>query len=114
MGEVEGQVRNERLDAEREARRRAALAQVRQYPDTVLRMEARDVEEVDDSVRTLVERMTRLMQEARGVGLAATQVGILRRVLVYQAGEDGPVRALVNPVLASSSDARVTEDEGCL
>jgi peptide deformylase len=114
VGEVEGQVRTETLDAEREARRRAALAQVRQYPDAVLRLRAREVDDFDESLASLVERMTRLMQEARGVGLAATQVGILRRVLVYQAGEDGPVRALVNPVLASSSDARVTEDEGCL
>jgi peptide deformylase len=114
VGEVEGQVRNEQLDAEREARRRAALAQVRQYPDAILRMKAREVEEFDESLASLVERMTRLMQEARGVGLAATQVGILRRVLVYQPGEDDPVRALVNPVLVSSSDERVTEDEGCL
>jgi peptide deformylase len=114
MGEVEGQVRNERLDAEREARRRAALAQVRQYPDTVLRMEARDVEEVDDSVRTLVERMTRLMQEALGVGLAATQVGILRRVLVYQTEEEEPPHALVNPRITASSEEQAVEDEGCL
>src|SRR5919109_772305 len=114
MGEVEGQVRNEKLDAELEARRRAALAQIRQYPDVALRMQARAVEDFDETLTALVERMTRLMQEARGVGLAATQVGIVRRVLVYQPGEDEPVRALVNPVLASSSDARVTEDEGCL
>jgi peptide deformylase len=114
VGEVEGQVRNEKLDAEREARRRAALAQIRQYPDSVLRMEAREVEDFDESLGTLVERMTGLMQEARGVGLAATQVGILRRVLVYQAGEEEPVRALVNPRVTSTSDERVTEDEGCL
>jgi peptide deformylase len=114
VGEVEGQVRNERLDAEREARRRAALAQVRQYPDPVLRMAARDVAEFDESVPPLVERMTRLMQEARGVGLAATQVGIVRRVLVYQPEEEEPVRALVNPNLASASEESAVEDEGCL
>jgi peptide deformylase len=114
MGEVEGQVRNEKLDAELEARRRAALAQIRQYPDVALRMQARTVEEFDETLASLVDRMTRLMEEARGVGLAATQIGIVRRVLVYQPGEDEPVRALVNPVLVSSSDERVTEDEGCL
>ena len=88
MGEVEGQVRSEELDAEREARRRLALAQVRQYPDPVLRMKANDVEEIDESVSGLVERMKGLMSEARGVGLAAPQLGVLRRVLVYQAGEE--------------------------
>ena len=61
-----------------------ALAQVRQYPDPVLRMEAREVEEFDDALAALVERMGRLMEEARGVGLAAPQIGILQRVLVYQ------------------------------
>jgi peptide deformylase len=114
VGEVEGQVRSEQLDAEREARRRAALLQVRQYPDTALRMPANDVELPDDALASLVERMTNLMQEARGVGLAAPQVGVLRRVLVYQTSEEEPVAALVNPRVTHSSEERVTEDEGCL
>jgi peptide deformylase len=114
MSEVEGEVRSEQLDAEREARRRAALAQVRQYPDPVLRMQAREVEAFDESVAALVERMSRLMEEARGVGLAAPQLGILRRILVYQAAEEAPVSALVNPRLVSSTDERTVEEEGCL
>jgi peptide deformylase len=114
MGEVEGQVRNEELDAEQEARRRAALALVRQYPDPVLRMQAREVEDLDESVAELVERMTRLMEEARGVGLAAPQVGVLRRVLVYRTGEEGSPVALVNPRLVSTSDELEAGDEGCL
>jgi peptide deformylase len=115
MGEVEGQVRkDEELGAEREARRRLALAQIRQYPDPALRMEAKEVEDFDESVKALVERMGRLMAEARGVGLAATQVGILRRVLVYQAGEEDPLVALVNPRIASSSEETAVEEEGCL
>jgi peptide deformylase len=114
VGEVEGQVRSEQLDAEREARRRAALLQVRQYPDTALRLRANDVELPDDALASLVERMTNLMQEARGVGLAAPQVGVLRRVLVYQTAEEEPVTALVNPRVTGSSEERVTEDEGCL
>ena len=114
MGEVEGQVRSEQLDAEREARRRTALAQIRQYPDPVLRMRANEVEELDDSVASLVERMTALMQEARGVGLAAPQVGVLRRVLVYQLSDEDPVVALVNPKLVSTSDERESAEEGCL
>ena len=114
MGEVEGQVRTEELDAEREARRRAALAQIRQYPDPALRLPANEVEDVGDAVTELVERMTRLMQEARGVGLAAPQVGVLRRVLVYQTSDEDPVVALVNPRVTSSSDEEETADEGCL
>jgi peptide deformylase len=114
VGEVEGQVRSEQLDAEREARRRAALAQIRQYPDPALRLRANEVDELDDSVSALVERMTTLMQEARGVGLAAPQVGVLRRVLVYQTSDDDPVVALINPRLAGSSEERETLDEGCL
>ena len=114
MGEVEGQIRSEELDAEREARRRAALALVRQYPDPVLRMKAKDVGEFDESVTDLVERMTALMDEARGVGLAAPQVGVLRRVLVYRTAEEEPVVALVNPRVVSAGDEVETADEGCL
>jgi peptide deformylase len=114
MGEVEGQIRSEELDAEREARRRAALALVRQYPDPVLRMKAHDVAEFDDSVSDLVERMTMLMDEARGVGLAAPQLGVLRRVLVYRTDEDEPVTALVNPRIVSSGEESHTAEEGCL
>ena len=114
MGEVEGQVRSEELDAERDARRRAALAQIRQYPDPALRMQALEVDEADEAVADLVERMTRLMQEARGLGLAAPQVGVLRRVLVYQTDDEEPVVALVNPRLTGSSEERESVDEGCL
>ncbi|HEX2506546.1 MAG TPA: peptide deformylase [Gaiellaceae bacterium] len=114
MGEIEGQIRDEELDAEREARRQFALAQVRQYPDPVLRMKANEVTEFDDALRALAERMGNLMVEARGVGLAAPQIGVLQRVLVYQADEDEPVRALVNPRLVESSETLVTGDEGCL
>ena len=114
MGQVEGEIRDEELDAEREARRQVALAQVRQYPDPVLRMQANDVDEFDESLARLVERMGALMQDARGVGLAATQVGILQRVFVYQPAEDEPVRALVNPRVVVTGDERETADEGCL
>jgi peptide deformylase len=114
MAQVEGQIRSEELDAEREARRRVALTLVRQYPDPVLRMKAKEVDEFDDSVTGLVERMTALMEEARGVGLAAPQVGILRRVLVYRASDEEPPVALVNPRLVSASEEVEASDEGCL
>jgi peptide deformylase len=114
VGEVEGQVRSEQLDAEREARRRAALAQIRQYPDPALRMRANELDDADEAVAELVERMTKLMQEARGVGLAAPQVGVLRRILVYQTSDEDPVTALVNPRVTGSSEEQETLDEGCL
>jgi peptide deformylase len=114
MGEVEGQIRSEELDAEREARRRAALSLVRQYPDPVLRMKANEVADFDESVTGLVERMTLLMEEARGVGLAAPQLGVLRRILVYRTAEEEPVVALVNPRVVSTGDEVEAADEGCL
>jgi peptide deformylase len=114
MGEVEGQIRSEELDAEREARRRAALSLVRQYPDPVLRMKANEVGDFDESVTGLVERMTLLMDEARGVGLAAPQLGVLRRILVYRKADEGPVVALVNPRVVSTGEEVEAADEGCL
>jgi peptide deformylase len=114
MGEVEGQIRSEELDAEREARRQAALALVRQYPDPVLRMKANEVADFDESVTSLVERMTMLMDEARGVGLAAPQLGVLRRVLVYRTGEEEPVVALVNPRVVTTGEEAEISEEGCL
>lgn len=99
-------------ELELEARRMLALARIRQYGNPVLRMKAREIEDVDDDVRRLAERMTALMHEAQGVGLAATQVGVLRRIFVFSdAGED---RVLVNPVLTKRSDQLEMDDEGCL
>jgi peptide deformylase len=108
-----GQVKTEELDPEAEARRRLALAQIRQYPDPVLRMQAREVEAFDDDLRRLVERMTRLMSEANGVGLAATQVGVLRRVFVFRPRDEEVTRVLVNPRVAERTGTEV-DDEGCL
>ncbi|HET6943989.1 MAG TPA: peptide deformylase [Gaiellaceae bacterium] len=110
---IEGQIRDEKLDPEREARRRLALAQIRQWPDAALRMQARPVEEFDDDLRSLVERMKLLMRDANGIGLAATQVGILRRVFVFQPEED-EVIAVVNPEIVERSDETDVADEGCL
>ena len=111
--DVEGQVRTEELDPEREARRQLALAQIRQYPDPVLRMAAQPVEEFDADLQRLVTRMRDLMQEANGVGLAATQVGVLRRVFVFSPEED-KVLALVNPEMPRRGDETDVDDEGCL
>jgi peptide deformylase len=115
MAEEHGQViEDEQLDPEREARRRLALAQIRQYGDPVLRMRATEVESFDDDLRRLVERMVGLMQDARGVGLAGTQVGTVQRLFVFQATEEDEPRPVVNPVLVKASEVKVTETEGCL
>jgi len=97
---------------EREARRLIALSRIRQYGDSVLRMKAREVETFDDDVERLVERMTQLMHEANGVGLAATQVGVLRRLFVFT--DDGEDRVLVNPVITKTSKETEIDEEGCL
>jgi peptide deformylase len=114
--QVKGQVREEReeRDPEREARRRTALAQIRQFGDPALRMQANEVGDFDEDLARLVERMKGLMTEAQGVGLAATQVGILRRVAVVQPYADEEAVVLVNPRLVDTSEELATDDEGCL
>jgi len=101
-------------DPEAIARRRFALAQIRQYPDPVLRLKAHDVEDFDDDLQRLVERMGELMHDAGGAGLAATQVGILRRLFIFRpVGADAPI-AVANASITSRSDEIEVDDEGCL
>ena len=114
VSDEHGQIRDEELDAEREARRRLALAQIRQWPDPVLKMRAGEVEVFDDDLRRLTERMALLMEDANGVGLAATQAGVVRRVLVFRREEQEDVVAAVNPRIVDPSEERETDDEGCL
>ena len=97
---------------ERQARRLLALSRIRQYGDPVLRMRAREVEAFDDDLRKLAERMTVLMHEAQGVGLAATQVGVVRRLFVFS--DEGEDRVLANPVITRRSRETETDEEGCL
>ena len=102
------------LDPETAARRRAALAHVRKYGDPVLRSKARPVDKFDDDLRAEIARMGVLMHDAYGIGLAATQVGILHRVLVYRVEQDSPVNALVNPEIEWTSKDKEWSEEGCL
>jgi peptide deformylase len=97
----------------RERVRRNALAQIRQYPDVALRMKAKDVTEFDDYLMQLVERMITLMVDAQGVGLAATQVGVLQRVFVFELEGEG-TKAVVNPRITEASTETEIEEEGCL
>jgi peptide deformylase len=102
------------LDPEVAARRDAALNHVRKFGDPVLKTRARAVERFDDALRAEAQRMGELMNDALGVGLAATQVGMLNRLLVYRLQQQAPVVALVNPVVEwAGRDAEIAE-EGCL
>lgn len=104
----------QQLDPETIARREEALRQVRKFGDPVLRAKALEVERFDEALRAEIEQMGQLMSDALGVGLAATQVGVLHRVLVYRAYSDDPIIALVNPVIEWSSDELEAATEGCL
>ncbi|HEX4806320.1 MAG TPA: peptide deformylase [Conexibacter sp.] len=104
----------ERLDPEAAARRQAALRFVRQWGDPVLKSRARAVDRFDDDLRTQIAQMGRIMEDALGIGLAATQIGKLQRVLVYRVEPDSPVNAVVNPVIEWSGGELETAEEGCL
>jgi peptide deformylase len=103
---------SERERADLERRRREAQRDIRVIGDPVLRERAVEVTTFDRSLRKLVKRMVRTMHDAPGIGLAAPQVGILQRLLVYDVDDDP--KALVNPVLDELSDDVEEGDEGCL
>ncbi len=101
-----------RAERERDLRRQVALAQIRQYGDPALRIRAGEVDVFDDELKSVTERMTRLMHDAEGIGLAANQVGIVRRFFVFH--HDDADHVLVNPTIVSARGERETDDEGCL
>jgi peptide deformylase len=102
------------LDPEASARREVALSCVRKLGDPVLRAKARPVERFDGLLRDEVRRMQTLMHDALGIGLAAPQVGILHRLLVYRVEPDSAIVALVNPEIEWSSRDEEIGEEGCL
>lgn len=108
---VTNHTRTEAEDQER--RRRAAAAQVRTFGDPVLREVATPVSRFGEDLERLAQRMIGIMRDAPGIGLAATQLGVLERVLVYEVNDEEP-RVLVNPEIVAWSDERETRDEGCL
>ena len=101
-------------DPEVAARRAAALADVRMWGDPVLRTVARPVERFDADLRAQADRMARLMDDALGAGLAANQVGMLARLLVYRSAPDAPLRVLANPEVEWTADEEEPFSEGCL
>jgi peptide deformylase len=113
-GAVEAGTERDQLEAELLARREAALARVVKFGDPVLKSKASPVAEFGPELRAEVERMIAIMRDGMGVGLAATQLGVLRRVLVFQAGSDSPPTGLVNPAVEWVSADSVVAEEGCL
>jgi peptide deformylase len=112
--EEEYEAEAEELDPEIAARRAAALAHVRKFGDPVLRTRARPVEVFDDALRAEIRQMGELMNDALGVGLAATQVGVLHRLLVYRVQQQSPVSALINPEIEWRGGEEEIAEEGCL
>ena len=114
--EIESDPADERpaLDPETRARREAAMRLIRVYGDPVLRTRAVPVERFDERLREEVQRMGVVMGDAIGVGLAAPQVGVSHRLLVYRVEPDSPVQALVNPDVTWSSRDKDVMEEGCL
>ncbi len=114
-GAVQDETEREELEAELVARREAALAQVVKFGDPVLKSKASPVAGFGPELRVEAERMIAIMRDGMGVGLAATQVGVLRRLLVFQSASDGEPTALVNPRIDwLSGDDLVVAEEGCL
>lgn len=102
------------LPPEAQQRRQLALRHVRQYPDPVLRRTAVEVTEFDDELAALADRMISIMHDAYGVGLAGPQLGLLMRIFVFQAYDDEPAEAVINPVIEWTSDETDVDFEGCL
>jgi peptide deformylase len=103
-----------RLDPQIEARRVAAMSFLRRFGDPALKSRATPVDRFDDALRAQVARMGGLMSDALGVGLAAPQLGVSQRLLVYRIGQDAPTIALINPELDWRSDEEEVMEEGCL
>jgi peptide deformylase len=104
----------QRLQAEMIERREVALAHVVKWGDPVLKSKASPVANFGPELRTEVERMYAIMSDGLGVGLAATQLGVLRRLLVFHAGPDGEPSAIVNPEIEWLSEETAVAEEGCL
>ena len=110
----ERETEERRLEIETIERREAALAHVVKFGDPVLKSKASPVSNFGPDLRTEVGRMFAIMRDGLGVGLAATQLGVLRRLVVFQAGPDGEPTALVNPEVEWLSAETAVAEEGCL
>jgi peptide deformylase len=112
--ETEAPAKTSELSAEEQHRRDEARSHVRQLGDPVLRTRGLRVSRFDGELRRQVDWMRDVMDGALGVGLAATQVGIVERILVYRIEQDSPIVAVINPQIEWRGEQIDTEEEGCL
>jgi len=110
----ERETEERRREVELLERREAALARVVKFGDPVLKSRASPVASFGPDLRSEVERMIEIMRDGLGIGLAATQLGVLRRLLVFQAGPESEPAALVNPEIEWISTEMAVAEEGCL
>ena len=90
-----------------------AIREIRNEQDEILRKKSREVEVVDDKIRELIKDMIDTMHKYNGVGLAAVQVGVLKRVIVIDLYDDKGIYKLINPVIVKEKGDQECE-EGCL
>jgi peptide deformylase len=114
--EEDGREEGEREELSEEAlqRREAALANVRKFGDPALKSRASEIREFGPELEREAAQMIAIMHDAMGVGLAATQLGLMRRLLVFQAGMDATPTALANPEIEWLSGETALAEEGCL
>ena len=110
----EREAEERQLEVELLERREAALAHVVKWGDPVLKSKASPVANFGPELHAEVERMIEIMRDGLGIGLAATQLGVLRRLLVFQAGPESEPAALVNPEVEWLSGEMAVAEEGCL
>jgi len=106
--------RDAHLTEEERARRAEALAEIKTFGDPVLKSRASEVTRFGPDLESEAERMVSIMRGALGVGLAATQLGVMQRLLVFAAGPDATPTAVANPQIEWLSDELATAEEGCL
>ena len=110
----EREAEDRQLEVEMLERREAALAHVVKFGDPVLKSKASPVANFNPELRSEAERMIEIMRDGLGIGLAATQLGVLRRLLVFQAGPESEPAALINPEVEWLSGEMAVAEEGCL
>ncbi|MCD6500425.1 peptide deformylase [bacterium] len=88
------------------------ILEIKKYPDPVLKKRAQRVREIGDEERELIKNMLETMYENKGVGLAAPQVGVLKRIIVVDIGE-GPM-VFINPEILKKKGGKEISEEGCL
>ena len=86
--------------------------EVKRYPDPILKKKSEEVKEITPEIQVLIQEMILIMQKEKGVGLAAPQIGILKKIIIIETGKD--VVAFINPKILKKSREKFADLEGCL